>query len=159
MKEYRHSGPELEANAFAAEILMPKAMIDPKITSREPTWEIIQKLSTDFSVSLITAAIRYADLTKQPVMAVFSDGRNVRWWRESRTKMDGLWLESQQPLAEDSVAFHRVVDAGVKPESIQVPWGAWFPHCQSYGDEELFELAESVDDKGTIMSLLWAPAR
>ena len=103
--------------------------------------------------------MRYVDLAKQPVMAVFSDGRNVKWWRENRPKMDGLWLESQQPLAQDSVAFHHDPTAEVDHEVVQVPWGAWFPHCQRDEDEELFELAVTVDDRGTIMSLLWAPGR
>ncbi len=159
MKEYRHSGAELEANTFASEMLMPKAMIDPRSLSAEPTWDIIKQLSETFGVAPISAAVRYVDLTKQPVMAVFSDCRNVKWWRENRPRMDGLWLESQQPLAKDSVAYYHA-EAGEKaPELIQVPWDAWFPHCRRDEDEELFELAATVDDRGTVMSLLWAPAR
>lgn len=73
--------------------------------------------------------------------------------------MDGLWLESQQPLAKDSVAYYHA-EAGEKaPELIQVPWDAWFPHCRRDEEEELFELVATVDDRGTVMSLLWAPAR
>jgi Zn-dependent peptidase ImmA (M78 family) len=159
MKEYRHSGQELEANTFASELLIPKAMIEPRVLSSEPSLRIISELSKRFSVAPVAAAVRYVDLAKQPIMAVFSDGKNVKWWRENRPKMDGLWLESQQPLAEDSVAFHCRSTAEVDNEMVQVPWSAWFPHCQRHEEEELFELATTVDDQGTIMSLLWAPER
>lgn len=159
MKEYRHSGPELEANTFAAELLMPKSMIDPKLLSAEPSWAIIKALTEQFQVAPITAALRYVDLAKQPVMAVFSDRRNVRWWRENRSKMNDVWLESQQPLATDSVAYHHDLAGREDAELAQVPWDAWFPHCRRDEDEELFELAVNIDDRGTVMSLLWAPAR
>jgi hypothetical protein len=159
LREYRHSGAELEANTFASELLMPKAMIDPRLLSTEPSWEIIKQLSERFEVAPITAAVRYTDLTKQPVMAVFSDCRNVKWWRENRPRMDGLWLESQQPLATDTLAYHHSLDGVAVPILNQVPWDAWFPHCQRDEDEELFELVATVDQRGTVMSLLWAPAR
>lgn len=159
MKEYRNSGPELEANTFAAELLMPRSMIDPKLLSAEPSWAIIKALAEKFEVAPIAAAVRYADLAKQPVIAVFSDGRNVKWWRENRSKMDGLWLESKQSLAEDSVAYHHDPAGEEIVELVQVPWDAWFPHCRRNEDEELFEMAVSVDDRGTVMSLLWAPER
>jgi hypothetical protein len=134
-------------------------MIDPKLLSAEPSWAIIKALAEKFEVAPITAAVRYVDLAKQPVMAVFSDRRNVRWWRENRSKMNDVWLESQQSLAPDSVAYHHDPAATQDFELAQVPWGAWFPHCQRDEDEELFELAVDIDDRGTVMSLLWAPAR
>lgn len=159
MKEYRHSGQELEANTFASELLMPRSMIEPRTLAGEPSWRFIRDLSERFSVATIAAAVRYVDLAKQPVMAVFSDGRNVRWWRENRAKMDGLWLESQQPLAQDSVAFHHVSTAEADHTLVQVPFEAWFPHCSHDEEEELYEFAVTVDDQGTILSLLWAPER
>jgi len=159
MKEYRHSGAELEANTFASELLMPKAMIDQGLLSAEPTWGIIKQLSDTFGVAPISAAVHYVDLTRQPVMAVFSDCRNVKWWRENRPRMDGLWLESQQALAKDSVAYYHTEAGERVPDLLQVPWDAWFPHCRHDEEEELFELVATVDDRGTVMSLLWAPAR
>jgi ABC-type proline/glycine betaine transport system substrate-binding protein len=39
-----------------------------------------------------------------------------------------------------------------------VPWDAWFPHVPASEDEELFELTAKIDEKGTMMSVLWAPS-
>lgn len=79
LQDYRNSDPELEANTFASELLMPKFMIDPKLLSGEPSWGAIQAMAEQFSVIAMSAAIRCADLARESVMAVFSDGTNVKW--------------------------------------------------------------------------------
>jgi hypothetical protein len=42
---------------------------------------------------------------------------------------------------------------------VQVPWVARFPHVPADDDAELFEFAAKIDDKGTMMSVLWVPSR
>jgi len=158
LRDYRNSGPELEANTFASELLMPKFMIAPGLLSGEPNWKSIQAITEQFSVLPISAALRYADLVRQAVMVVFSDGTNVKWWRESRPRMDGMWLESRQPLSADCVAFHLARGERVDQSMVKVRWEVWFPHLLADEDEELFEFAAMIDDKGTVMSLLWAPS-
>lgn len=157
LREYRNNGRELEANTFAAELLMPKAMIDPKLLSQEPDWSIIQRFASQFNVTPITAAVRYAELARHPVIAVFSDGRNVRWWRENRLRARGLWLESRQALSMDSICYHLPSEPDQTPTLEQVPWDAWFPHIRRGDDAELFEIAAPLDDKGMLLSLLWMP--
>lgn len=137
---------------------MPKSLIASRLLSDEPTWENLQQLAVEFSVAPISAAIRYIELAKQPVMAVFSDGRNVSWWRENRQRTGGLWLESRQLLAIDSIAYHAKGDHSHKPTLEQVPWEAWFPHVRAGEDRELFEIAAPLDDEGTMLSLLWIPS-
>jgi Zn-dependent peptidase ImmA (M78 family) len=159
LRDYRRSEPELEANTFASELLMPKFMIDPKLLLGEPNWRAIQAIAEEFMVVPISAAVRYADLARQPVIVVFSDGMTVRWWRENPMRMDGLWLESKQTLSEESVAFHQARDGHDDHSLVQVPWEAWFPHIPANEDEELFEFAAKVDAQGTMMSVLWVPSR
>jgi len=159
MKEYRNSGQELEANTFASELLMPKSMIDPKLLRAEPSWSTVHGLSQQFSVAPITAAIRYAELASQPVIAVFSDGRTVHWWRENRARMDGLWLESRQSISDESAVFHEVDNPSGDYTLHQVPWRAWFPHIDAREEEELWEFSAPLDDKGTWLSMLWVPSR
>lgn len=137
---------------------MPKHLINAKRLSDEPTWDHLQWLVKEFEVATISAAIRYVELAKQPLIAVFSDGRNVRWWRENRQRTGGLWLESQQELAIDSVAYHAKDGSDQTPSLEQVPWEAWFPHVQTGSDRELFELTAPLDEDGTMLSLLWIPS-
>ncbi len=157
LREYRNSGPELEANTFAGELLMPKQLAPGALLSGEPSWQALRELTEAFDVSPITAAIRYAELARQPIIAVFSNGRNVHWWKENRQRTAGLWLESQQPLAIDSVAYHAQSNTSHDITLEQVPWDAWFPHIRAEDDRELFEIAAPLDDEGTMLSLLWIP--
>lgn len=137
--------------------------ISPPLTSGspagliQPSWGTLQWFAKEFEVAPISAAIRYVELAKQPVIAVFSDGRNVRWWRENRQRTSGLWLESQQSLAVDSIAYHVKDTPGHMPALEPVPWDAWFPHVRSNDDSELFEIAAPLDD-GSMLSLLWMPS-
>ncbi len=73
--------------------------------------------------------------------------------------MDGLWLESKQALSEESVTFHQARENKANHDLVQVPWNAWFPHIPAADDEELFEFSARIDNKGTMLSLLWVPSR
>ena len=158
MRKYEHSGPEIEANAFASELLMPKSMVNASILKAEPNLEMIRRLSHDFDVTLTAAAVRYVCLSRQPVMVVLSNGERVRWWRKNEDRMANLWLESEQRLSTCSVA----ADLRKNPSSTgtlqPVAWSAWFPHIEDRG-EEVFECSVRLFPYETILSLLWVPSR
>lgn len=103
--------------------------------------------------------VRYADLTKQPVMVVFSNAGRVWWWRENRPKTENLWLQPKQELSDESVVFYQARGENEDHSLTAVPWDAWFPHIRADEDEELFEMAGRIDDRGTFMSVLWIPSR
>lgn len=157
MREYRNSGLELEANTFASELLIPKFLVPVSMVKGEPTWSAIQQLSETFGVTHVAAAVRYVDLIDHATIAVISDGRNVRWWRENRRRTGGLWLESAQLIEADSIAYHAADVGGAEPRLQEVPWDAWFPHIRSGRDTELFEVSATVGDEGVVLTLLWAP--
>ena len=158
MRQYQNSGPEIEANTFASELLLPKTMINPSTLKAEPDLDIIRTWSQTFNVSLTSAAVRYAGISRQPVMVVFSDGTQVHWWRRNEDRLAGLWFESEQRLGSCSIAADlnkNPTQAGVMSP---VDWSAWFPHIEDKG-EELFECALQLHPYNTIMSLLWLPSR
>lgn len=156
MRQYQASGPEIEANIFASELLLPRSMLDPSLLKVEPRMDILFSWAREFNVSLASAAVRYAGASRQPVMAVFSDGIRVQWWRRN-SRLDTLWVENDQRLGEDCVA----ADLGVNPKQaglmVQVEWAAWFPHIPDRG-EEVFECSVRVNSFQTV-SLLWVPSR
>ena len=158
MRQYQQSGPEIEANTFASELLLPKTMINSATLKAEPDLDIIRDWSQTFNVSFTSAAVRYAGISRQPVMVVFSDGNQVRWWRRNEDRMAGLWFESEQRLGSCSIA----ADLNKNPRQAgvmrHVDWSAWFPHLEDKG-EELFECAVQLHPYQTTLSLLWLPSR
>lgn len=102
MYDYKKNYMEVEANVFAAEMLMPKRWVKPKFWALEPSLAKIREMADFFKVSTTAAALRYVEKSKHACMIVFSDGRKVKWWR----KRDSLpfWLQSNQPISVQSVA-------------------------------------------------------
>jgi len=157
MREYRNSGPELEANTFASELLIPKSLVAKSLLKGEPQWAAVRQLSETFAVNQVAAAVRYVELIDEPLIAVISDGRNVRWWRENRRRTGGLWLESAQNIEADSFAYYANEEAHTSPQLAEVPWDVWFPHVRTGNDRELFEVSVPVREEGVVLTLLWAP--
>lgn len=63
---------ELEADSFAAGLLMPGAAFKRAIGRRDPGLEIVSELADDCRTSLTATAIRYAELTGDAVAVVVS---------------------------------------------------------------------------------------
>jgi Zn-dependent peptidase ImmA (M78 family) len=78
----RTSSTEIEANRFAAEILLPKESLSDFVKVA-PSFDTIQKIATRFGTSLTAASYRLAELSSYRVAVVWSsDGRAV-WYRRS----------------------------------------------------------------------------
>lgn len=155
MYDYQSNYLEVEANSFAAELLMPKRWIDDRFWQLEPSIARIQEIASFCQVSLTAAALRYVELSKHPAMVVFSDGHRVKWWRKN-PKVP-VWLSSQQKISPKSFAHECFVN-GYQCDTIEeVEPEAWFPHC----DISLNELQEDsiyLPNSGMLISLLWLPS-
>jgi Zn-dependent peptidase ImmA (M78 family) len=153
MRDYQSSVEEIEANIFASELLMPMRMMSPGIKLKEPSIGVIEEIASRFEVSLTAAALRYVTKFDFPLMVVFSRGGKVNWWRKNENQMAYLFLESSQPLAESSRAAALMAGEPNDPETVEVPWEAWFPGILSRGT--LREQARRFDNYDLVMSLLW----
>lgn len=80
---YKGSNTELEANAFAAELLMPKSMLTPRINSNSLTIRLVCEIAAEFGTTLTATSVRLVEESKSACCVVFSDGNCVRWFRRS----------------------------------------------------------------------------
>ena len=67
---------ELEADNFAAGLLMPATLCKRLITRRDPSLDAVEALASDCRTSLTATAIRFAELTDDAVAVIIST-RNV----------------------------------------------------------------------------------
>ena len=74
------SKPEIAANRFSAEILMPRSLVR---LEDMPTFESIKELARACDTSLTASASRLAELSSFRVAAVWSQGGRVRWYKGS----------------------------------------------------------------------------
>src|SRR5678815_2332193 len=86
--------------------------------------EIPHQIERDFNVSILTAAIRVTELTREPCGAVLAKDGKVRWFAKSETMP--FRIEVGRLLSCDSLASHFFVDQRVDEEPRRVPARAWF---------------------------------
>jgi Zn-dependent peptidase ImmA (M78 family) len=68
---------ELEADSFAAGLLMPAAPMKRLFKMNDPGMAVIDKAASDFKTSLTATSIRYAELTDDAVAVIVSTGETI----------------------------------------------------------------------------------
>jgi hypothetical protein len=96
---------ELEADQFAAGLLMPSAPFKRALGRQDPGLELVESLASLSKTSLTATAIRYAELTEDAVAVVISTGPTIDFCLLSDT-MKSLpqlaWLRKGTPLPKNS---------------------------------------------------------
>jgi len=152
--DYDRSGRELEANAFAAELLMPEAPYARRCDVAKVSWGPIQKLAVDFQVSATAAALRFLSFTDDRVAVVACRDGKVVWTQGTRNF-------GKRPVPGTSVdqwtlAYYFFKKGAVSQIPETVDADAWVPEAR---DEEVVEHVLPMPKYGMAMSLLWFPVR
>ena len=95
---------ELEADHFAAGLLMPDPLFSREVRRFGDGLEAVEGMARECRTSLTATAIRYAETATVPVAVVVSAGDSVDYCFMSRSLQDfsGLeWLRKGQPLPAD----------------------------------------------------------
>jgi len=94
---------EIEANAFAAELMMPKPLVAPIIRSDVLTWDAVKSLALHCDTSLTAAAIRFVNLTEVPCAVVIAQNGVIKFYRASNEFQYRVDMDSRL-LAKNSAA-------------------------------------------------------
>jgi len=76
---------ELEANEFAAEVLLPSKLVRDRFNLRDPFLTDIEVVAQEFGTSLTATTYRYVDLTDVPCVMVWSKAGKAVWYHRSDT--------------------------------------------------------------------------
>ncbi len=76
----RQETEEYEANLFAAELLMPKALMKPRILREEPSFALIKQLAGEFNTTLTATAAQFVLTTNEECVLVSSAERQRLWF-------------------------------------------------------------------------------
>lgn len=86
IEDWHRKAAEREANAFAAELMMPRAQFEEDVDRLAPTLANIGDLAESrYGTSLIATAIRFVKLTAERVALVLSNEKAVLWTIPSET--------------------------------------------------------------------------
>jgi len=110
---------ELEADNFAAGLLMPGGLCKRLIARRDPGLAAIESLARDCKASLTAASIRFAELTDDAVAVVVSTGPTIDYCflSEAMKSLPQLsWLRkgSPVPTGTETARFSAVAERVLK---------------------------------------------
>ncbi len=102
---------ELEADHFAARLLMPNALFSAALRRAGEGLAAVESLAKTCVTSLPATAIRYVECTHEPVAIVVSTGMSVDFCMMSKAlrECDGIdWIRKNQalPMASETRAFN-----------------------------------------------------
>ncbi|MDX2086353.1 MAG: ImmA/IrrE family metallo-endopeptidase [Kofleriaceae bacterium] len=148
---YRESGHEQEANAFAAELLMPESLFGRGCDVPRVSWQPVERLATAFEVSLTSAAMRFVELCPERVALVCSKDKRILWsWRGPDF---GKRIERGRELDTYSLAIDFWEKGSVPKGPETVSASAWIDGASD--NAELVEHAIAFNSIGWVLSLLW----
>ncbi len=112
---------EMEANHFAAEILMPREILQPFLL-RSPTFAHVEDIARACGTSLTASAYRIAAMTSFRMAMVWSQAGRARWHRASDEFVRWIRKGELSPATFAYDAFRRTP----VPTSLEsVPASAW----------------------------------
>ena len=159
LASYTGSPPELEANVFAANLLMPSVPFVARSKGHRPSWSLLGNVGDAFGVSLTAAAVRYVELTNDYcALVVCRDGR-IKWWRVSGRMQDRkAWMDAGSAVPGDSVAADCFRGVTPTKRSDEVPLDSWFSKIEGfYPDQHVVEEVRPMPKYRQVMSLLSLP--
>ena len=156
ISKYKASPPELEANYFASELLMPSVLFHERIRNQEPSIHLIEQLAKEFTTSLTATAVRYVELRDDYCAVVFSQGGKIRWWRLSDSFGHDAWIESGSVLSKRTLArsLYEGGAGSIQPQEVDID--AWMS-TSNLDCDSIMEHSMVLGRTGQTLSLLWLP--
>lgn len=154
VRDYNGSVPEVEANVFAGELLMPGILFRPMCRNTEPSIELLKELAQTFGTSLTSTAVRFVEESKENCMIVLSENGKVKWWR-AKENSPNTWIDSQQKIHQDSAAWECFRDGAISTRMQRVPSEAWFQSIRGRSRDQVYEQSMKMGKYPLLLSLLW----
>jgi hypothetical protein len=150
--EWTANNPEVRANRFASDLLLPVSMFAPRAKGRPITLETVGDLATVFKMSQTATAIRLVNYASFPAMLIYYEQGRRKWFlRPSNDIPSSLWPNEQ--LDPHSVAASLLASSlgNSKAGDTRSDW--WFEHERA----AKYYVRESCLRTGpdSILVLLW----
>lgn len=151
---YARRPEEPEANAFAAEILMPEDLFRDRLNPTDLNLTQLQAIAGDFMTTISATIYRLVDVSVHVCALVRSENGRLRSFhachdfpfriREMRSRLDGRSCAGE---------FFR--DGKVEAHEAEVPADAWLEDRRITGRETVRELTVLMPNYGSTLTVLW----
>lgn len=144
---------EIEANLFAAEVLMPQRLFVPCIEGKEPGFELVRVLAEKFSTTLTATAIQFIRYTKEECALIASKDGHRKWFALS--EQFSFRLRDEISNHKYTCATELVTSGKSAIRASDVPAGCWLQNYSPDGKEYITEDSIASNIFGSTLSLLW----
>ncbi len=145
---------EIACDIFASELLMPFEAFKRDVNQEPPSFELIERLRTDYVVSFAACGSRLAAVTDYPCAFVFMNSTVVRYASRSTALRElNAWVEMRTPIPLASVAHRLIREGDWSGEDAWVGQDVWFRDWPNGYD--LTELARHYPTFEETFSLIW----
>lgn len=145
---------ESEANAFAAELLMPEQLFMPLIEGQPFSVELLQRTARRFKVSLMAMSFRYMELGTEPIAVLFSQDGHIKWANRS-IDFIANYLPTNRPLPERSATYGYVVTGVAPTEPTLIPAEVWFNNRRIPNDLLFYEQCVLLTAINGALTYIW----
>ena len=151
---------EAEANAFAAELLLPDFLIKDKCDVRNVDFRPVTKLAEEFRTSLTATALRFVEMCPEACALVLSHAGKISWFKKNNDFYPRI-KSAGSPLDKRSLTFDAFAEGKeVHTDPEEITAAAWVNDDREDSDTDI-EFVEHVipmPNLGAALTLLWLRA-
>lgn len=145
---------EVEANEFAAELLLPSNILRNRFDLANPSLTQISVVAADFGTSLTATTRSFLGMTNLACALVWSSGNRARWF--ARSDAFRFFLPLDDLPARGSYALGLFDGQDAPSEFSPVPSNAWLDRIDAERVETLLEHSVLLPNYDAVLTLLWA---
>ncbi|MCW5941961.1 MAG: ImmA/IrrE family metallo-endopeptidase [Fimbriimonadaceae bacterium] len=151
---YKGSGIEQEANAFAAELLMPTPMLAKTLRYASPTIQLAIEVAATFGTSLTAAAIRVVELIDCPAIVVLSSDNRVSWAVSSPKARPYYSVKRGDRVEGGALAWNCLTELDELEQPETVDASTWFSRDRDAQRLEVWEQSAVLGDYDLVLSIV-----
>jgi Zn-dependent peptidase ImmA (M78 family) len=143
---------EVEANYFAAELLMPEHIFKRKIEDKTLSKSMIEVLSKEFQTSLTATSIRFVTLRSEYAL-VCSEKSLIKWYVIGEEFPYNLNVRGQ--LHPNSVAYDFFKGHSLPDRFLPVSMDAWIDDFKFNINDKVMEMAIALPAYSQVLSFIY----
>lgn len=149
------SAIELEANDFAAELLMPRGFFGKDMGEPPTDFDTVCTMAGSYRVSVTAAVRRIVEVSREACAVILVANGTVRWVHRSRAWTRAslslpMWVGQQVPPESVAAAQLRGEDVGRELHEVDV--SCWLTRANG---EQVLESVHPISEHDSVLSLVW----
>lgn len=159
-KQLKKGMQELEANEFAAELLMPEEIFIDEARNYPFSPDLLKYLADRFQTSITSTVFRYLTFPLTPICVFFISNGRVKYWKKSSDLKVYCRDVTKLSPPSDSVA-KEYIDANYefiysgKEKAQEISKSTWFELKRYETDTKFYEYCIPTKQYKTIVSIVW----